>query len=88
VSWSQDDRDLYRALRQVEDVDEAHKCPVCGGDARECQDPKNQHAFETVFTRCYRTNSVSHAMDGRRGDPDARALAASTRFHPELVKQT
>lgn len=75
------------ALHQVEAEEEAHRCSVCGGDARECQDPANQRAFETKFGRCYRTRSVAKAAKKRNdADTDQRALVASTIFHPDRVK--
>ena len=88
LSWPQYDRDLYRALHDVETDAETHRCPVCGGDARECQDPANQRAYEATFTRCFRTKAIGQAMKTRGEDDDSKALAASTRFHPERVKTT
>ena len=74
------------ALHHLEAEEETHRCPVCGGDARECHDPDYQRAYEASFTRCYRTKTVGIAMRGREDDPDSRALVAMTRFHPDRVK--
>lgn len=74
------------ALHHLEAEEESHRCPVCGGDSRECQDPDYQRAYEAAFTRCYRTRAVGWAMKGRENDADSRALVASTRFHPDRVK--
>lgn len=76
------------ALHHLEAEEEAHRCPVCGGDSRDCQNPANQRAYEAEFTRCYRTRVIGHAMKSRSNDDDSRALVASTRFHPERVKPT
>lgn len=76
------------ALHQVEAEHEANRCPVCGGDARECQDPANGRAYTAEFTRCYRTKAIGKAMKSRDDDKDAAALVASTRFHPDRVKHT
>ncbi|MDN5685808.1 MAG: hypothetical protein L0G94_03875 [Brachybacterium sp.] len=74
------------ALHYVEAEEESHRCPVCGGDARECQNPAYQRAYEAAFTRCYRTKVIGNAMKSRENDADSRALVASTRFHPDRVK--
>lgn len=76
------------ALHHLEAEQEANRCPVCGGDSRECQNPDYQRAYEAAFTRCYRTRTVGEAMKARENDPHSRALVASTRFHPERVKPT
>lgn len=88
LAWPRHDQDLLLALREVEAEDESNRCPTCGGDARECQDPANQRAFEAHFTRCYRTKAVARAMDARGDDRDGTSLVASTRFYPDRVKPT
>lgn len=74
------------ALHHLEQEEEQHRCPVCGGDSRECQDPANQRAYEAAFARCYRTKAVGKAARARADDKDGKALVATTRFHPERVK--
>lgn len=74
------------ALRHLEAEEEANRCPVCGGDSRECQDPKNQNAFEANFKRCYVTRNLITAMKGREDDPHERALVPLTLYHPERRK--
>ena len=87
LSWERHDQDMALALHLVEVEEETHRCSVCGGDSRECQDPANQYAFETKFRRCYRTRSVAKAAKKRDdSDTDQRATVASTIFHPERVK--
>lgn len=86
LSWDRHDQDMALALASVEAEEAANRCPVCGGDKRECQDPKRQHAYSASFTRCYPTLAVGRAMKQRGDDPDSRALVAHTIFHPERVK--
>lgn len=86
LSWSRYDQDMALSLHHYEAEEKSYRCPVCGGDSRECQDPAYQRAYEAAFTRCYRTRAVGHAMKSRSNDDDARALVASTRFHPDRVK--
>ena len=87
LSWPQHDQDIALALHRVEAEEKARTCPVCGGDADECQNPDYQRAYAAAFSRCYRTRTVGHAMKSRRDDgPDAKALVVSTTFHPERVK--
>ena len=89
LSWSQHDQDMALALHRVEQEEEANRCSVCGGDARECQDPANQRAYAAEFGRCFRTRNVAMATSNRHEDgPAARSLVVSTRFHPELVKHS
>lgn len=60
---------------------------MCGGDARECQDPANQRAYDVALGRCYRTKTVAKATANRNdSDTDSRALIASTIYRPERVK--
>lgn len=75
------------ALHTLEAEEKSHECPICGGDSRECQNPAYQRAYEAAFTRCYRTKTVGNAMKARQNDDASQALVASTRFHPDRVKQ-
>lgn len=87
LSWERHDQDIALALAEVEAEAERNRCPVCGGDSRECQNSDNSRAFEAKFGRCYRTKAVSKAMDARADDNAAKALVASTVFHPDRVKK-
>ena len=46
----------------------ARKCPACGGDPGECQDPDNQHAYVVTTRRCYRTRALAEAQKKRTQD--------------------
>lgn len=74
------------ALHQVEATEARYRCPVCGGDSRECQDPANSGAYVTKFGRCYVTRSHVWAMKTRTEDPDRQALVPRVEFHPERVR--
>ena len=63
----------------------AGKCTQCGGPASECQDPRNQHAYEVTFRRCYRTEAVRTAED-RRGRNDMHGVVTVVTFNPSKVK--
>lgn len=80
MAWPDHDRDLVLALRHLETEEAANRCPVCGGDARECQDPANQRAYVAEFRRCYRSRAIQWAGRGRESDPDRSSLAPTTRF--------
>lgn len=86
LSWPRHDQDAALALHQIEQDEQANKCSVCGGDARECQDPANGRAYEVKLARCYRTKAVGKTMQRREGDKDSSAVVASTIFHQERVK--
>ena len=64
--------DIDRAYAMAEHVaqveDEARKCPACGGDPGECQDPDNQHAYVVSTRRCYRTRALAEAQKKRTQD--------------------
>lgn len=86
LSWPWADQDAALALHYREAEEDQYRCPMCGGDKRECQDVANQHAYSTEYTRCYRTNAVSRASKSTENDQDSKSLVAHTKFHPERVK--
>lgn len=87
MGWDTYDRQLVLALRDNERIADENRCPACGGDKRECQDPANGRAFDVALARCYRTKVVSRTLEAR-DDRDPRALVASTILRPERVKPT
>lgn len=64
----------------------ARRCPACGGDSTECQDPDNQHAFEVVLKRCYRSRAINDALKARKDDPDKSSLIISAKVNPAKKK--
>ena len=82
-SWTVEDRAWALGL----DALEASRCPVCGGDPKECQDRANQFAYEFDGTFCYRTRAQLEFMDAKTKDNQkARIIAGSsvvrTRLNP------
>lgn len=71
----------------MEAEEEKNKCPICGGDAEQCQDPKNQRAFEAVFKRCYVGRAINAGMRARGDDPDAQSLVAFAKFDEAKQKK-
>ena len=61
-------------------------CSACGGQASECQDSDNQHAYVVTLRRCYRTRAVQDAMKSRRSDPDVGSLLVSVSLDPTRKK--
>lgn len=70
----------------VESDERARRCPVCGGDSRDCQDSANQAAYHVEWSRCYVTRAHSIAMRARESDPQAGALVPHITLDPSRVR--
>ena len=74
------------ADQQADAEAKARRCPACGGDATECQDPDNQHAYEVTLKRCYRSRAINDALKGRKDDPDKASLIITATVNPAKKK--
>ena len=79
---SDDDRDWELGL------DSLHTCPVCGGDDPEglCQNPRFQHAWEVILTRCYKQRAVLLAMKRFENDPYVSTVIPRVTLNPAKAK--
>lgn len=69
-------------------IAEAHaaagRCHACGGPADECQDPRNQHAYEVTFRRCYKTAA---SLEAQRKRTDMDGVQVVVTYNPEKRKK-
>ena len=65
---------------------QATRCPACGGDAAECQDTDNQHAYEVTLKRCYRSRAINEKLKARKDDPDKASLIITATVNPAKKK--
>lgn len=69
--WDDEERDYMLALAAWEDT----RCPLCGGDAEDCQSPEAEARFQGVPpTRCHRTDAIIRYQDKAGDYPRSRAL--------------
>lgn len=59
------------------------RCKACGGPASECQDVRNQHAYEVEFRRCYRTAA---ALEAQRKRTDMDGVQVVVTYNPAKRK--
>ena len=72
--------------QQADAEAKARRCPACGGDATECQDPDNQHAYEVALKRCYRSRAINDTLKTRKDDPDKASLIITAHLNPAKKK--
>lgn len=81
-----DDRAWAMAVDVADTEHAAKKCPACGGDPDECQNPDNQHAFEVTLRRCFKSRAVQEALTARKKDPHASSLVVTVKLNADKKK--
>lgn len=88
-SWEFIDQELALADMLHEEMLERekteNKCPLCGGDKRECQNLANQNAYEAHAKRCYRSKAAMQEI-AKYNDDYQSTIVAKTQLNPEKRK--
>lgn len=83
----EEDRDWFLGLATLEMEEEANRCPACGGDVRECQNPANRFKYDIESNKCFKQATVIRKSSSYMADKYASAIVPRIKILGKLSRK-